>query len=263
MAIVVGHSKGVPEFRSAQGAGTSESERKRALELDALLKERLAILASRLKKDGILSSKSKGDVEIYWYFGAELRDIFLNSGLADPRERRYFYMAVRLHADKAFLAKDRSPARGHVDYCFRLGGFPKGRALSMKWGEWVYLFDSPGINSEPRFDAWLQRHLERLGEQLSRTAIRCLAQCVNSIVSKIETRDLSDEELFRLYDGAWALAELLLRDKPTEVGAEFAARIRAAVQGRYTLVGKLLTNALSPADFSAEIKALIPPAPTA
>lgn len=258
MAVVISFAKGVPEFRSAQGAGTSESERKRALELDALLKQRLASLASKLKKEGILSSKSKGDVEIYWNFGAELRDVFFNSGLADSRERRYFYMAVRLHADSAFLAKDRSPARGHVDYCFRLGGFVKERALSLKWGEWVYLFDSPGINSEPRFDTWLQRQMERLSEQLSRTGIRCLAQCINSIVSKIETRDLSDDELFRLYDGAWALADLLLKEKPSEVGAELAARIRTAVQSGHSLVGKLMANTLTPANFSTEIKALMP-----
>jgi hypothetical protein len=223
VTIIVAYHEGVPEYRSAGGPGASEAERQKAQELDELLKARLAQLYSRLVAQKKLSKDGKGDVEVYWAFGAEIRNIFEGSGLVNPRERAYFHMAVRLHAHKSFLGKDRSPSRGHVAYCFRLGGFPQQRALALNWGEWVTLFDSAGINAEARFDHWLQHQMGE-GGSLTRQKVRLLASCINSMLGKVETRDLSDDELYRAFDGAWRLSERLqgerLRQKSRDASGQ-------------------------------------------
>src|SRR5258706_5660446 len=189
MTVIVRYENKKPEYRSLSGPGSSEEERSKARELDALLKRRIEKASAEIKKNK--AHVSNGDVEIYWHLGFLLRDIYSNSGLVSAAEKFLFYQNAKLHLPDFFLAKDRGIRRNHLEYCFRLGGFSKAKALKLKWGEWVYLFDSPGINSETRFDNWLDVKIGDHPKSFTRENVRLFVQCSNMVFYKIETKDLN------------------------------------------------------------------------
>ena len=117
-----------------------------------------------------------------------------------------------MHVPKSLLADDRGHNRIHLEYCFRLAGFSKEKALRMKWSEWVYLFDSPGINREERFDRWLDSKMDDSLINFSRESIRLFVQCANHILGRKETSKLSDDELFRCYEASMDASEKIVFD---------------------------------------------------
>lgn len=204
MTVVVKYDpNGKAQYSSAKGIGSTEIERTRADKLDSLLKIELGNFHKIVENDGLSLRSKKESVEVYWELGNLLRNIFYNSGLIDDSEKHLYWLNVKLHMPKELLAKDRGPKRLHVEYCFRLAGLPKDKVLKMNWSEWVYLFDSPGIKHELRFDNWFEAKMEKVAEKFGRNDIRIFAQSINKILRNLETKDLSNEQINRVYDSIW------------------------------------------------------------
>ena len=210
MAVIVKYNdKGDAEIKSLNGIGIPPEERNQAIALDALIKKEIDALVKRLKKGKAISkAREKGKVDAYWEFGSVLRNIFLNSGLIKQSEKSLFYESVKYHAGlvaKNLLAEDRSAARNHLDYCFRLSGYPKEIALALQWSEWVFLLDSSSINREIRFDEWFRDIIRDYKEFLDRETLRAFAKILNALIKDIETGDWKTEQLLNCYNGAWKI----------------------------------------------------------
>jgi hypothetical protein len=250
MTVIVKYSiDGKPEYRSARGVGSSETERLQAKKLDALLYTRLAELKSDMFKKKILNKGGKGSVESYWELGFVLREIFYESNFIHHTEKSLFWLNANLHIPKELSAKDRSPNRMHIEYCFRLAGFDKNMAIKMNWGEWVYLFDSPGINKENRFDAWFQNKIMSNESKQTRHEIRNLAQIINNLIGKIETKDLNDEQLLRCYDTSWDIKERLNIDESKLSNDKLKNILKQSIKMNYRIFGEVIIGKFSIPEF--------------
>lgn len=253
MAVVVKiDEKGNKSYASITGVGSSSEERAKADNLDNLIADEMA------KLDIILSSESKtrkhgskDKAEAYWELGSVIRKIFFESALIEPAEKHLYWINARMHTPKSLLADDRGHNRLHLEYCFRLAGFSKEKVLRMKWSEWVYLFDSPGINREDRFDSWFNLKMNNNSSiKFSRTSIRLFVQCTNQMLGKKETSKLLDDELFRCYEAAWMLQKKLLLISEGMKNAELKERLKNSIKNNYNQIGQLIDNFLSPETFA-------------
>lgn len=259
MTVIVKYDQeGNPQYRSAKGVGSTEAERARARQLDALIKKQLTNLKKRLAKSGLLKKNAKGNVDLYWGLGDVLRGIYLESGLVDASEKHLYWHDVRLHVPEELMAKDRSPNRMHLEYCFRLAGFPKNKAVKMKWGEWVYLFDSPGINREQRFDKWLETKMQNEPNKFGRDDIRILAQSINKLLGNIETRDLTDGELTRCYEAAWFVKEIFRAKASDLPNDELKDALKKGIERNYTRFGEVIRGTQEAGAFAALVAEAIP-----
>ena len=246
MAVIVAiKEKGNYDYSSVKGVGIPEEEKENARKLNDLTKKEM----SKFNSKKHLKGKLKNKVELYWRFGSVLRNIF-KTGLVIPGERKIYWKNVRLHAPAQLLAKDRGPNRIHIEYCFRLAGYPKNLVLRRKWSEWVYLFDSPSINKENRFDDWDKNKIKKEEKYLSRGNTRLFIQCLNSILENKKTKDLNDDELLSCYEGAWQLTKSLAKNK-TDVSKD---KIKKVINDQNNLVGKIIGGEISPENFAEIIK---------
>ena len=255
MTIIVKYDeKGIPLFRSTKGVGSSGEERQRARELDDLLKTGLEKLAKKLIRSKVLKKQGKGNVKAYWELGELLRRIFESkardgANLVDKSEKHLFWLNISIHTPKYLTAKNRGANRNHIEYCFRLAGLPQEKALRMNWGEWVYLFDSPNINKEHRFDRWFETKIDDKYNEITREVIRLFAKCINAILNKIETKDLNNDELIRCYEGAWLLALTITKSNKSEDETKINALIKDIGTIKRNLIGELMIANLNPHKF--------------
>jgi len=246
VTVVVGRDEeGNYVFASSRGVGASELERSKALENNDLVKKSLSELEASLKNSGLLDSTIK--VKAYWEFGAVVRKL---TALVDPSEVKLLLQNVEMNANRALLAENRGPNRNHIAYCSRLAGYPKELALKREWSEWVFMFDSPSINQESRFDEWDRSQLTSDPNYASRRYTRTFIQCLNAVLRKVETKELSNVELERCYEGSRKLATLVLQPGAStgELG-DVKERIRKA----RPLVSELMGGAIEASGFARRI----------
>lgn len=245
MAVIVSRNeKGQPVYRSARGLDVSDSELASADNLDELLRVELGKVGVRYKKVG------KGDVGAYWDVGQSLQKIFKMPGVVNPAEKRFFLMNAALHLPEALLREDRSDRRGHLAYVFRLGQYPKTLALMMKWGEWVYTFDTA---QDERFDAWWRDRLQAEKEPLSRATVRLFNQVLRNLLKSLETGELSDEELHRCYQAAWKVLEGLIKGYGTDLDQKQKDALRDAVREEYPSLSGVMASSLSAEAFAKRV----------
>lgn len=241
-------------YDSAKGVGFSEEDKELAIRLNSVIKNKMEKLIEKFRKSKIVKgNRNRNKAEVYWEFGNVLRKIFFESGLVDASEKKLFWQNVRLHAPEGLLAKDRGPNRIHIAYCFRLAGYPRNLALKREWSEWVYLFDSPFVNSEDRFDAWDKTKLEKEKDYTTRENTRLFIQCLNSILKDIETKDLDDEELLRCYEGSWILSKKLIENSDYSDTENFKIKLRAAISNKKNSIGQLIEGGIQPEEFAKTI----------
>ncbi len=252
MAVIVKYdTEGNPIFRSVGTIGTSDAEREKAYNLDKLLQTELKRVSKpATKSKTVHKTGGKNKVKAYWEFGSVLRKIFFEPGLVKPAEKPLYWLNVKLHAPKEFLAKDRGPNRIHVAYCFRLAGYPKNIALKREWSEWVYLFDSPSINKEIRFDRWNETKIGDEPKYLNRKHTRIFVQCLNSMLKDIETRDLTDEELIRCYEGAWSLSINILQKLKEINTKKFKLIMREKITEKRNHISELMDDLQTPKKYA-------------
>lgn len=251
MTIIVKYDEsGKPQYRSAKGIGSTEEERLRARQLDALLKKNITDLSRFLAKAKKTNPSTKGDVELYWELGNILRKVFYESGLIDSSEKHLYWLNAQMYVPNELMAKDRGPHRLHLAYCFRLAGFPKSKVVKMKWGEWVYLFDSPGINREQRFDKWLEEKMQKEPEKFGRDNVRIFAQSINRLIGNVETKDLADEQLTRCYDAAWLIKENFINMAGEVSNDVMKEALRTGIQKNYTILGEVISGTRDASEFA-------------
>ena len=255
MAIIIDKDEdGNSIYQSAKGLGGSKEEQDNAIELDLLIKKKMDELSDSLEKSNLIFKKSaRSKVEAYWNLGRALKEIYDKSGLVDPNELKLFWINARMHAPEGLLAKDRGPNRLHVGYCFRLAGYPKEMALRREWSEWVYLFDSPFVNNEHRFDEWDKRKIGEEAEYTNRESTRLFIQCLNSALRNIETGDLEESELIRCYEGSWLLTKKIFENQKFSVSGKFKQKVRSIIQESKNLIGLLIVGEVSPEKFAEQI----------
>jgi len=217
MTVIVKFENGRPLYRSIDGPGASEEDRKKAKKLDSLIKNEMKQLNNRLS-DKI---NKRNIVLSYWEFGSVLRKIFYNSGLVKKEEQVYFEENVRLHASADFIAKDRNSGRRHIDYCMRLASYEKKIAMKMKWGEWNELFDR---SKEKCFDEWFNKKTAKRTRVLERKFIRKFTKVKNAFFYNIETKDFEKDELYRCFEASWQIASKLNEIENEEDRVDFKKR---------------------------------------
>lgn len=259
MTVVVKYDeKGNPQYRSAKGIGSTEEDRIKANQLDLLLKNNINKLKKKLDTKRIVNKEGKGNVSAYWELGYVLRQVIESkaedgNSLLDKSEKYLFWLNVAIHTPEYLKAKDRGPNRNHLEYCFRLAGNPKETSEKLNWGEWVYLYDSPTINKEERFDIWFKSKIKLEPKYMTRENIRVFVKCANAIFNKLETKDLTDKELVQCYDGAWVLSKSILKkhlaDDPNLI-PEIQNKI---ITNARSFIGHLMKASISPEEFATNI----------
>ena len=206
MAILVSKKNG-RRYQIVGGIGLSQADREQADRLDAQLEKKIAELIDDLSKRGLMpSEKGGGSLQAYWELGRILRIVADGRDFPHQAELPLLWQNAKIYLPESLLYANRGPYREHLWYCYRLGGYPETLVGKMNWGEWVTVFDSSGINQEPRFDAWFQRKLGRIEFKLERDWIRMFTSCINEMLGNIDSGDLKDQELFNCYECAWEIA---------------------------------------------------------
>jgi len=242
-------------YQKIGAIGTSQSERDQADRLDARLEKRVIKLVHMLNDKGLMPKKQgKGSLLTYWELGRALREVADSDDFPHKAELPLLWRNAKMYLPKEVLYKQRGPYREHLWYCYRLGGYPRKLVQKMKWGEWVTIFDSSGINQESRFDRWFQQKLSNQKDRIERTQIRMFAPCVNKLLGDIDVNDLSDCELFNCYEATWQIA-LIWHAKKTGDPNYTGKRedVQKSIEGKFALLDKVMDGVVSPDDFASEI----------
>lgn len=192
-------------YQSVGSIEVTDRERLQADNLDALLESEIKALIHLLTNKNIMpDKKGKGTLEAYWELGRSLRTVVDSEYFVELAELPLLWVNAKLYLPEELLYQDRGPYREHLWYCFRLASYSKELAHKMKWGEWVTIFDSSGINQEPRFDEWFNDILAR-NDVIERDKIRLFAPFVNTMLGNVDHSELTDPELKNCYTASWHL----------------------------------------------------------
>lgn len=252
MAVIVEKS---PQVRyRAMGGSLMPEDTERAQRLDKLLEKRLRQLKADLESKHLMPrSQGKGSLQTYWMVGQALREVAKHEELLVSAELPLLWVAAKqMYLPKELLYEDRGPYREHLYYCYRLSAYPLPLAKKMNWGEWVTIFDSAGINQEPRFDKWFQAKLKGEGSGISREQIRTFVPCLNKMLKDISIEDLEDDELFNCYEASWSLMQLWLEktDGSPSHGAD-RLELQSAIEAMMPNLDDVMTGKQTPAEYAA------------
>ncbi len=251
MAVIVSKKDGIKTYRILLGANLSDEDNKKADKLDEITEKEIKSLIKKLKREKLFGEDIKKiGVKAYWHIGNILAKIADNKELLNPVERPLYWENAKIYLPKELLKEDRSIHRVHLEYCYRLGKFSYNKARKLKWGEWVYLFDSPNINAELRFDKWLSELMDDQNEKFDRKAIRIFVQLLNTLIGNIDTESMTDKELFPCYQTAW----LIKKESYEKYGnAEFKAykeAILKKIKNNNSRLTEVMDNKLKPKEFA-------------
>jgi len=254
MAVLVAK---IPQkrYQMMGSTGLSEADVAQADKLDKRIETRIRKLVEELIAQGFMpSEKCKGSLKAYWELGRALREVAQSEDFPHHAELPLLWRNAKLYIPDALLYEDRGPYREHLWYCYRLGGYPEPLANKMKWGEWVTVFDSKGINQEARFDIWFKEKLSGLPSRVNREWIRIFAPCVNEMLGNIDTCDLSDAELRNCYEAAWQITVAWCLKKAENSGYMAGRKeIQLAISDHLALLDRVMEGELSPDKFAETV----------
>ena len=246
-----------PRYQSIGGPGSTEEDREKADRLDQLLARHISDLVTDLTGLKLMPrGKGGGSVLTYWYLGSALRNVISNDDLIKLEELPLLWRAANENyiPDELKYA-DRGPYREHLYYCYRLASYARDMVQKMNWGEWVTIFDSAGINQEPRFDAWFRDKLLSHKGRISREQIRVFAPCVNTMLGDIVVEDLAIEQLHRCYEAAWHLMELCLNTNATKTHVIGRNDLQKAIEAGLGKLDAVMTGDTSPLEYARVVMA--------
>lgn len=204
------HAHGRVNFKS--NAPLTADLQKQAEAFDRYLGTRVAEIIRELRYEGLLKPKGKiqrtdeGSVRLWHSLGTKLRKICDEAGIQGRRERRWLWEALEnVYPTDPIRRVSRGKGRIHFEYCYRLSQFPIELAKQLHWSEWVTFFDSKTVREEERIDLWLLELMKK-GTIISRANFRLFVQNLNKRVRKLDTSELSSEELYSIYDSIWMAA---------------------------------------------------------
>jgi hypothetical protein len=208
------HAHGRVNFKS--NAPLTADLQKQAEAFDKYLGSRVPEIIRELRYEGLLKSKGKvqrtdeGSVRLWHALGKKLRKICYEAGIEGRRERRWLWEALEnVYPTEPIKRVSRGKGRIHFEYCYRLSKFSID---STKQLHWSYFFDSKTVREEERIDDWLIALMEK-GTTISRAAFRLFVQDLNKRIKKLDTSELSTEELYNIYDSEWITASKQIADK--------------------------------------------------
>ena len=202
-------------YQTIGGVGLSPADQEQADQLDEALRVHILKLIRELTQAELMpQQKGQGSLKVYWKLGKALRDIVGGDKFPHKSELPLLWKNAKMYLPEELLYRDRGPHREHLWYCYRLGGYTNAQVGKMNWGEWVTIFDSQGINQEPRFDRWFAGKLAAQRSQIQRSQVRLFAPCINSMLGGIAVSELTDSELFNCYEAAWQIAVSLSELNP-------------------------------------------------
>lgn len=254
MAVLV---KKIPErrYQKIGPVGITQPEREQADRLNDLIENKIAEVINELKEKKLMpEEKGKGSLETYWVLGNMLYSVAHSKDFPILAELPLLWQNTKLYLPESLLYTNRGPYREHLWYCYRLGSYPKQIAKKMKWGEWVTIFDSTGINQEHRFDEWFQQKLNLLKFEIERDHVRMFAPCVNCILKSIDIPALSKKELFNCYEAAWVIAinwyNHKLKDETYLDGRE---KIQKTIEENFVLLDQVMDGRINAQLFASKI----------
>ena len=126
--------------------------------------------------------------------------------------------------------------------------------MKMKWGEWVTIFDSSGINQGKRFDDWFKLTIAKQKVLLSRELIRIFAPCVNAMLGNIDISDLINSELFNCYESAWHLA-FMCSDKKNSISEAKHSRkdVQNSIESKLGILDAVMGGSMSSYEYAVTI----------
>lgn len=242
-------------YQSIGGTGSTTAEREKADQLDKILEKRMGELVIELTYSKLMpEAKGKGSLLTYWTLGKALLDVASHTELFREAELPLLWRATNgMYLPDQLKYAERGPYREHLWYCFRLASYPKILAEKMYWGEWVTIFDSSGINQEPRFDNWFQEKLKFVKGRVSREQIRVFVPCVNEMLCNIHIPDLTQDELFYCYEAAWQIMEhwqIKSRVKKYRVGR---TDLQKAIEMELGKLDAVMSGEVGPIDYAIMI----------
>ena len=251
MAVLVAKAP-QKRYQVIGGIGLSEADVAQADKLDGRMEARIRKLVDRLtQQEHMPSEKGKGSLRTYWELGGALRDVAQSEDFPHEAELPLLWRNAKLYIPDTLLYQDRGPYREHLWYCYRLGGYAEPLLKKMKWGEWVTVFDSNGINQEARFDVWFQEKLSSLSSPPDREWIRMFAPCVNEMLGNIDTCDLSDGELRNCYEAAWQITAAWCAKKAENTKYAVGRKeVQKAISDHLALLDQVMEGQLSPDKFA-------------
>ena len=254
MAVLVGKTP-QKRYQMIGGMGLSEADVAQADKLDQQMEARIRKLVGRLTQQGFMpAEKGKGSLRAYWELGRALREVAQSENFPHLAELPLLWRNAKLYIPDTLLYQDRGPYREHLRYCYRLGGYREAVVKKMKWGEWVTLFDSNGINQEPKFDGWFQEKLDSLSSPPDREWIRMFAPCVNEMLGNIDTCDLSDAELRNCYEAAWQTTAAWRAKKDENARYEAGRKeVQKGIDDCLGLLDQVMEGQLSPEEFAETV----------
>jgi hypothetical protein len=259
MAVLV-RKKDAKYYQMVGGIGLSQADREQADRLDGLLEGKLKELIQDLSQRGLMpAEKGGGSLKTYWELGRVLRSVSESRDFPHKAELPLLWLNAKIYLPETLLYANRGPYREHLWYCYRLGGYPEALVTKMNWGEWVTVFDSTGINQEPRFDVWFQKKLGRLQSRLDRDWIRMFASCINEMLGNIDTVDLKDQELFNCYECAWNITDLWQAAR--KENPDYAVRrkeIQNAIISNLGMLDQLMEGKVKPKELAEYIMDTLP-----
>ena len=239
-------------YQTIGGVGLSEADREQADRLDKRVECKMKQLEEKLAAENLMPrERGKGSLLAYWKLGKALREVTQSDDFPDLAELPLLWQNAKMYIPDPLLYKERGPHREHLWYCYRLAQHSKGLVKRMKWGEWVTIFDSIGINQEQRFDEWFGEKLSLLVEAPERQMIRRFAPCVNSMMGNIELSALTTEELFNCYEAAWEVA--LFWHSRTDADTPKRTEVQRAIGECLVRLDDVMQGELSPQEFAAEV----------
>lgn len=162
------------------------------------------------------STQGRGDVLLWHTLGKKLRVLCEEEGIVGRRERRWLWEAIEnIYATKRIKRAGRGRTRVHFEYCFRLARFRIEFAEQVNWSEWVTFFDSRTVREELRIDDWLETLVED-GKKINRQLFRKFVERLNKRVKNLDTSELNNQELFKIYKATWNETKLALQLMQTE-----------------------------------------------
>jgi hypothetical protein len=254
MAVLVAKSP-QKRYQVVGGAGFSEADVEQADRLDRRMDARIHRLVEQLTQRGIMpSEKGKGSLRAYWELGRALRAVADSEDFPHKAELPLLWRNAKLYIPETLLYQDRGPYREHLWYCYRLGEYPEPLLNKMKWGEWVTVFDSMGINQEPRFDGWFMRKLSGHTGVLDRTQVRMFAPCVNALLGGIDVGALSDVELCACYEAAWCVAAIWRENHSRDPDyAVDRKQVQESIEEHLGLLDEVMGGAETPEGFAEAV----------
>jgi hypothetical protein len=254
MAVVVRKKDG-KYYQMVGGIGLSQADREQADRLDSLLESKLKELIEDLSRRGLMpAEKGGGSLKPYWELGRVLRSVAESRDFPHKAELPLLWLNAKIYLPETLLYANRGPNREHLWYCYRLGGYTEALVTKMNWGEWVTLFDSSGINQEPRFDIWFQGNLGRLQSRLDREWIRMFAACINEMLGNIDTADLGDQELSNCYECAWDITVMWQAARKGNLDYAIGRKeIQKAILNNLGMLDQIMEAKVKPIEFAEYI----------